>query len=266
MLGAILGDIIGSRFEFSNTAINKDFKLYTKDSTYTDDTVMTLAIADALMCVNNRYDENEVKKMIIQKMKEYGHRYPLAGYGYSFSKWLFSESDQPYGSYGNGSALRVSAIGYMYDNLEDTINAARWSAEVTHNHIEGIKGATATAAIIFLARSGKNKKYISEYIKNNYDYDIDTPLSVLSSRNEHIESCMDSLPKSIVSFLEGNSFIEVIRNAVSLGGDTDTIGAIAGAMAESYYGIPQEYDYIYLNKLDDDMLETIINFKHFINN
>lgn len=158
MLGAILGDIIGSRFEFSNTAINKDFKLYTKDSTYTDDTVMTLAIADALMCVNNRYDENEVKKMIIQKMKEYGHRYPLAGYGYSFSKWLFSESDQPYGSYGNGSAMRVSAIGYMYDNLEDTINAARWSAEVTHNHIEGIKGATAAAAIIFLARSGKNKK------------------------------------------------------------------------------------------------------------
>ena len=113
MLGAILGDIIGSRFEFSNTAINKDFKLYTKDSTYTDDTVMTLAIADALMCVNNRYDENEVKKMIIQKMKEYGHRYPLAGYGYSFSKWLFSESDQPYGSYGNGSAMRVSAIGYI---------------------------------------------------------------------------------------------------------------------------------------------------------
>lgn len=264
MLGAILGDIIGSRYEFSSTGINKDFELYTDESTYTDDTVMTLAIADALMSVKDRNDENEVKSMIIRKMKEYGRRYRYVGYGHVFNKWLISESDKPYGSYGNGSAMRVSAIGYMYDNLEDTIRAARWSAEVTHNHIEGIKGATATAAIIFLARKGKDKKYISEYIKNNYDYNIDTSLDDVSLKHEHVESCMDSLPKAIISFLEGNSFIEVIRNAVSLGGDTDTIGAIAGAMAESYYGIPQEYDYIYLNELDDDMLNTVINFKNFI--
>ena len=220
---------------------------------------MTCAVADAIMNGGSEKD-------FILSMKKYGRMYPHAGYGGRFRVWLRSMDTEPYNSFGNGSAMRVSAIGYMYDNLEDTINAARWSAEVTHNHIEGIKGATATVAIIFLARSGKDKKYISEYIKNNYDYDIDISLNDISLRHEHVKSCMDSLPKAIISFLEGNSFIEVIRNAVSLGGDTDTIGAIAGAMAESYYGIPQEYDYIYLNKLDDDMLETIINFKHFINN
>lgn len=265
MLGAILGDIIGSRFEFSSAAIPKDFKLYTEKSSYTDDTVMTIAIADAMTSVENRYDENEVKAMFIKKMKEYGHRYPYAGYGYAFRNWLFHDTDKPYGSYGNGSAMRVSPVGYMYDSLEDTIKAARWSAEVTHNHIEGIKGATATAAIIYLARNGKDKKDIYEYIRNNYDYDIDIPFSELSLRHEHVESCMDSLPKAIISFLEGDSFIDVIRNAVSLGGDTDTIAAIAGAMAESYYGIPEEYNYIYLQKLDERMLNVIIKFKAFIN-
>ena len=241
MYGAIIGDIVGSRFEFDRGGKKKDFRLFTKYNKFTDDTVMTVAVADALLYSGKDADIETIKKNVINSMVHWAKKYPNAGYGGRFYQWLFHTKERkPYGSYGNGSAMRVSAVGWLYDSLDRTSEVARATAEVTHNHPEGVKGATCTAEVIFLARTQMDKETIKEYIEEHYDYDINTTVDQLRTKHEHIESCQDSMPKALVSFFEGESFEDVIRNAVSLGGDTDTLAAIAGAMAEAYYGIPVE--------------------------
>lgn len=263
MYGAILGDIIGSRFEFDRVGWTKEFELFNEDTVFTDDTVMSVAVAEALVnCKED--DEKVIKNNLIRYMQKWGRKYPGAGYGYNFYHWVFSHNPRPYNSWGNGSAMRVSSIGWLYPTLEKTLEVAKWSAEVSHNHPEGIKGAQCTAAIIYLARTGKDKEYIRSYVINNYGYDFNTTVAELTKKHRHDESCMDSLPKALVAFFEGVSFEDVIRNAVCLGGDTDTIAAIAGSMAEAYFGIPDDLLNECINRVDDEMkivLEQFVCFK-----
>ncbi len=240
MYGAILGDIIGSRFEFDRGGKTKDFRLFTREDSFTDDTVMTLAVGDALLKADREAEPDTIRREVISSMCAWGRKYPRAGYGARFFGWLFGSNHEPYWSYGNGSAMRVSAAGFLYDSLERTREVARATAEVTHNHPEGIKGAECTAAVMFLARTGKTKEEIRAYVEKEFHYDMSRSLEELRRRHEHVESCMDSMPKALTSFLEGESYEDTVRNAVSLGGDTDTLAAIAGAMAEAYYGVPVE--------------------------
>ncbi len=237
MYGAIIGDIIGSRFEFDRGGNTKDFRLFTKHNHFTDDTVMTVPVADALLYSGKDADIDTIKENVKNSMVHWAKKYPRAGYGGRFNQWLHTKDKKPYGSYGNGSAMRVSSAGWLYDSLDRTSEVARATAEVTHNHPEGVKGATCTAEVIYLARTQNTKEEIKEYIEKHYDYDINTTLDELRKKHRHDESCQDSMPKALVSFFEGDSYEDVVRNAVSLGGDTDTLAAIAGAMAEAYYGI-----------------------------
>ena len=239
MYGAVLGDIIGSRFEFDTGDQRTDFELFTSRDYFTDDSVMTAAVAEALLSAD-KDDEKDIKDRLIECMQRWGRKYPDAGYGARFIHWIFSDDPRPYGSYGNGSAMRVSAAGWLYDSLEKTRQIARYTSEVSHDHSEGIKGAECTAAVIYLSRTGRSKEYIKDYVIREFGYDLSETLDELRRRHRHDESCMDSLPKALISFFEGNSYEDVIRKAVSLGGDTDTIAAIAGGMAEGYYEIPEE--------------------------
>ena len=261
MLGAILGDIIGSRFEFDRGGKTKEFKLFTNEDSFTDDTVMTVAVAEGLMNAGTDADEQTIKENLINSMQYWGKKYPYAGYGSRFIHWVHADNPKPYNSFGNGSAMRVSSVGFLYDSLERTLEVARWSAEVSHNHPEGIKGAECTAAVMYLSRTGNTKEYIKDYVLNNYDYDLSESLEQLRARHEHVETCMDSLPKALVSFFEGNSYEDVVRNAVSLGGDTDTLGAIAGAMAEAYYGVPEDIRKEGYGFISEDMKIIIERFK-----
>jgi len=241
MIGAILGDIIGSRFEFDRGGKTKQFELFTAEDYFTDDTVMTVAIAEALMNVERDADVNNIKESCIESMQRWGRKYPNAGYGTRFYHWVFSKNPKPYGSFGNGSAMRVSAAGWLYDTVERTREVARATAEVSHNHPEGIKGAECTAAVIFLSRNGSSKEEIKEYVVREFGYDLSKSVDELRPLHNHVETCMDSLPKALASFFEGDSYEDVVRNAVSLGGDTDTLAAIAGAMAEAFYDVPLQF-------------------------
>lgn len=239
MYGAILGDVIGSRFEFDRGGKTKEFKLFTEQDSFTDDTAMTIAIGEGLMDAGLDASVEDIHHAVIRSMKKWGRKYPDAGYGGRFYNWLFSHwQPRPYGSYGNGSAMRVSAVGWLYDSLERTREVARATAEVTHNHPEGIKGAECTAAVMYMGRTGCSKDEILAYITKEFGYDISENLEQMRERHEHVESCQDSLPKALRSFFDGESYEDVVRNAVSLGGDTDTLAAIAGAMAEAFYGMP----------------------------
>jgi len=240
MLGAILGDIIGSRFEFDIGGKTKEFELFHEDCEFTDDTVITVAVFDGLNNAGINADEETIKTEVIKAMKKWGRLYPRAGYGGMFYQWLRLKNTAPYNSYGNGSAMRVSSVGWLYDSLAKTRAVARLTAEVTHNHPEGIKGAECTASVIYLAREGKTKFDIRDYVTKEFGYDVSESLDSMRKRHKHDETCQDSLPKALVSFFEGNSYEDVVRNAVSLGGDTDTLAAIAGSMAEAMYGIPSE--------------------------
>lgn len=236
--GAIIGDIAGSRFEFDRGGKTKEFEMFTADSTFTDDTVMTIAVANALLRLGEDADEEQVKNTVIAYMQKWGRKYPNAGYGAKFIHWIFAEDPQPYGSFGNGSAMRTSSVGWLYDDLDRTRQVARWVAEVSHNHPEGVKGAECTATVIWMARNGFRKEDIKQAVTEIFEYDISRSVDELRPFHEHIETCMDSMPKALASFFEGESYEDVIRNAISLGGDTDTLAAIAGAMAEAYYGVP----------------------------
>ncbi|OQW92553.1 MAG: hypothetical protein BWK78_01340 [Thiotrichaceae bacterium IS1] len=225
MIGAIAGDIIGSLYEVRPIKF-KDFQLFGTGTTFTDDTVLTVALADSIL--------NGVP--YVDKLKEYHHLYPRAGYGGSFAKWALSESRQPYNSFGNGSAMRVSPIGFAYANLETVLAKAKQSAEVTHNHPEGIKGAQATAAAIFLARTGRDKTAIQKYIEDTFGYDLQTTLEVIRPTYDFDVSCQGSVPQAIRAFLEAEDFEDAIRNAISLGGDSDTQACITGGIAQAFYG------------------------------
>lgn len=260
MFGAILGDIIGSPYEFDMGDKTKDFPLFSKHSHFTDDSVMTIAVAEALMEFADQSDE-EIKGTLIYSMQRWGRKYPNAGYGGMFYYWLREKDPQPYNSFGNGSAMRVSSAGWLYDTLEETRHMARLTAEVSHNHPEGIKGAEATASAIFLARTGKSKDEIHDYIFKEYGYDLSRTCDEIRSTYHHVETCQQTVPEAITAFLDGLDFEDVIRTAVSLGGDCDTLTCIAGGIAEAHYGIPDEMRKECLKRLPKDMAAVLLDFE-----
>ena len=225
MKGAIIGDIIGSRLE-RDGAKDTDFDLFTVDCRYTDDTVLTVAVADAILRQTD----------FAETIMDYANRYPAAGYGGTFKKWMAGEILGPYNSWGNGGAMRVSPVGWLYNDLESVRRVARQTAAVTHNHPEGMKGAEATATAIFLARQGGGKEDIRTFLSREFGYRLDRTIEEIRPDYRFDVSAAGSVPESIIAFLDGNDLLHTIRLAVSLGGDTDTQAAIAGSIAEAFYG------------------------------
>ena len=259
MYGAILGDIIGSPYEFDRGKKTKVFPLFSERSEYTDDTVMTVAVAEAFMDSLGQ-DEETIRKTMVFSMQKWGRRYPDAGYGNMFYGWLRKKYPQPYGSYGNGSAMRVSSAGWLFDTLEETRKMARLSASVTHDHPEGLKGAEATASAIYMARTGKSKDEIREYIIREFGYDLSRTCDEIRPGYYHQESCQKTVPEAITAFLEGTDFEDVIRTAVSLGGDCDTLTCIAGGIAEAFYGVPPELKSSCETLIPEDMRNVLRRF------
>ena len=262
MYGAILGDMIGSPYEFdSNNIKTKDFELFSERSEYTDDSVMTIAVAEGLMNCGTDADEETMKKAIVAAMKKYGGRYPFAGYGAKFSMWLHEEEPKPYNSYGNGSAMRVSPAAWLcQDDLRQMLRVSAVTAEVSHNHPEGIKGAQAAASVIFMAIHGVSKEEIKETVAKTFGYDLNRTCDMIRPDYHHVESCQQTVPEAIIAFLEGDSFEDVIRNAVSLGGDSDTLACIAGSMAEAFYGVPENLKQEARDRLPDDLRSVLDRF------
>ena len=265
MYGAILGDIIGSPYEFDMGDKTKNFPLFLESSTYTDDTVMTLAVAAAFMRTRPDMTDEEIRKELVLFLQYYGRHYPHAGYGCMFSRWLESDDPKPYNSYGNGSAMRVSPAAWLFDDLDTVRRMARLSAEVTHNHPEGIKGAEATASAIFLARTGCTKAQIRAYIEEQFGYDLSRTCDEIRQNYRHVESCQETVPEAITAFLEGDSFEDVIRTAVSLGGDCDTLTAIAGSIAEGFYGVSEELKVRCRERLPKKLLDVLLAFDSIMN-
>lgn len=266
MYGAILGDIIGSPFEFDRGDKTKDFKLFSRRSHFTDDSVMTLAVCEALLKVGQDATVKEIEDAVISSMQSWGRRYPHAGYGGYFRRWLTACHPEPYNSFGNGSAMRVSAAGGLYDSLEKTRTVAKATANVTHNHPEGIKGAEATASAIFMARNGSSKKEIKKYIENEFHYDLNRTLDEIRPSYHMDETCQKTVPEAIIAFLEATDFEDAIRNAVSLGGDTDTLGAITGSIAEAYYRIPEWLMTECRKRINRDMRVVLDDFNDALSN
>ena len=279
MLGAIVGDIVGSVYEWNNIK-TKDFPLFREDCFFTDDTVMTCAVAEAIM---NGGKEDD----FIDAMKKYGKMYPDAGYGARFSNWIESDNREPYYSFGNGSAMRVSPCAWVMDcgfcartgMMPSTRNLARLSAEITHNHPEGIKGAMATTDAIFMCRyffggycgdyeqSIKNnptecKRRIKDYIEKEYGYDLSQTLDEIRPRYHFNETCQETVPQAIIAFLESTDFEDAIRNAISLGGDSDTLAAITGSIAEAAYGIPDWIKDKAYSYLDESLKDVVMRWEN----
>jgi len=259
MLGAIIGDIAGSRFEWNNNK-NKNFELlsHLKGCKPTDDSIMSLAIAQAILDSND--DISQLGQNAIAKMQELGRKYPHAGYGGHFHAWLYENNPQPYNSWGNGSAMRVSPCGFAANSIEEVIAMSKAVTEVTHNHPEGIKGAEATAVAIFLAREGKSIVEIRDFIEKHY-YRIRFKLADIRASYTFDVSCQGSVPQALEAFFESTSFEDTIRNAISIGGDSDTIAAIAGGIAEAYYGVPSDIRKLALTFLDVNQLEILNSFE-----
>ena len=261
MLGAIFGDIVGSVYEVNNTK-REDFPLLSKWSHPTDDSMMTLAVAKALMKTWGRSDD-EIKAELVRSMQLQGRRHPHAGYGRAFAKWLYDNNPQPYNSFGNGSAMRVSPVGWLYQTLEDTLHVAALTAEVTHNHPEGIKGAQAIAASVFLARAGASKEEIFVYAMKFYGEKMVRTLEEIRPGYEFDVSCQGSVPEAIIAFYESQSYEDAIRKAVSIGGDSDTIACMAGAIAEAFYGMPGKLKRKALQILDPYCADIVRQFRQF---
>lgn len=251
MLGAIAGDVIGSVHEGSGTK-TKDFPLFVEDSRFTDDNVLTVAVAECLLRNGNYID----------LYHDYFHAYLLAGYGGSFIRWAGYRRRDPYNSWGNGSAMRVSPIGLACGSLDDVLAQARESAEVTHNHPEGIRGAQATATAVFLARSGWTKADIKGHIEREFGYNLSERLDDIREGYRFDVSCQGSVPQSIIAFLEADGFEDAVRNAISLGGDADTMACIAGGIAEAFFGgVPEEIASRTLAALDERLLGVVNEFR-----
>jgi ADP-ribosylglycohydrolase len=269
MIGAVIGDVIGSVFEWHNVKTT-DFELFSRESRFTDDTVMTIAVADALMSKehyrNPIRDELESRRTYGAKLKEYGHKYPDAGYGNMFMEWVKSDTNKPYRSYGNGSAMRVSPIGFALNSLDEVLKEAKRSARVTHNHPEGIKGAQAVAAAIFLAKTGESKQGIKCRVEKMFKYNLSRSLDEIRPLYKFDSSCRGSVPEAIIAFLESESFEDAIRKAISIGGDSDTIACIAGGIAQAYYKkIPYDIVNDTFFRLDIGLKKVIREFNHRYN-
>jgi ADP-ribosylglycohydrolase len=251
MLGAIAGDIIGSVHEGAGTK-TKDFPLFVADSQFTDDTVLTVAVAERMLFGGDYSD----------LFHDYFHAYPLAGYGGSFIRWAGNRRREPYNSWGNGSAMRVSPIGIAGESMDAVLAEARASAEVTHNHPEGVRGAQATAAAVFLARSGFTKVDIKAHIEREYGYNLSERLDDIRERYEFDVSCQGSVPQSMIAFLNAENYEDAVRNAISLGGDADTMACIAGGIAEAFFGgVPAEIEARTLAALDDRLRSVLNSFR-----
>ena len=254
IIGAIAGDIVGSTHEFYPIK-TKEFNLFSKKSVFTDDTVMTLAIAKWLC------EDKTSKDVLIKNLKYFGNRYPNAGYGGMFKKWLSQESPEGYGSWANGSAMRVSPCAWVAESLEEAQELAKLSAVVTHDHPEGVKGALATSDAIYLARLGATKDEIREHVEVRYGYDLNRTVDEIRPIYSFDVSCAGSVPESIICFLDAKDYEDTIRNAVSLGGDADTQAAIAGSIASAYWEVPKTIAYKSIHRLDYFLLNVFIEFE-----
>lgn len=241
MIGAIAGDIIGSRWEF-NPIKSADFELFGSGCRFTDDTVLTIALAEAILTGED----------YISLLKQYCRSFPNVGYGGTFSKWAASPHTEPYNSFGNGAAMRISPVGFYYESLEEVLAKAKYFTAVTHNHPEGIKGAQATAAAIFLARNGSSKEEIRRYVTDSFGYDLNRTCNQIRPNYSFDVTCQGTVPEAIICFLEAADYESAVRLAVSLGGDSDTLACITGGIAEGFYGVPQwiedkALEYLYLD-------------------
>jgi len=257
VIGAITGDIVGSVYEFHDHK-SKDFELFKEKCFFTDDSVMSIAVLKALSLYSRDGDMQAFKKIVIDCMQEIGRKYPHCGYGSGFSSWMFSDYPKPYNSYGNGSAMRISAVGFYAKSKQEVIELSRAVSEVSHNHVEGIKGAEATAMAIFLARQGVYKQEIRKYITQTYYPELDG-MTVDGVRKDYYfnATCQQTVPQALLCFFEAEDFEDAIRNGISIGGDSDTICAILGGVAEAYFGVPswiQESAWYFL----DDYLKAQI--------
>ena len=257
MLGAIIGDIVGSRFEWNNHR-DKDFELFTNGCFPTDDSIMSLAIAKAIIA--SKPDFSDLSDNAVKCMQSIGRNYPDCGYGGRFYGWMFSDDPRPYNSYGNGSAMRVSAAGFVARSLEEAKLLSKLVTEVTHNHPEGIKGAEATAVAIYMAKTGSSIFEIKDYINENY-YPMNFTLDEIRDTYRFNETCQDTIPQALQAFFESSGFEDAIRNAISIGGDSDTLAAICGSVAEAYYGIPDDIRKQALTFLDKDLLKLLTLFE-----
>ena len=249
MIGAIAGDIIGSVYEWQNIK-TKQFELFHPDCFFTDDTVLTVALAESILTGTD----------YVSLMKAYYRRYPGAGYGGYFRRWAEADESHPYNSWGNGAAMRISSVGFAFNTLDEVLLRAAEYTGVTHNHAEGIRGAQATAAAIFLARTGSAKDHIKQYTATTYGYDLSRSVDEIRPTYEFDESCQGTVPQAIVCFLESNSFEDAIRNAISLGGDSDTLASITGGIAEAHYGVPRAIVDRVLSILDEDLRGVTARF------
>ena len=266
MIGAIIGDVVGSRYEFDNIK-TKRFPLFSEMCMFTDDSVMTAAVANALL--QSMEEKRPFKDTVTEQMRFFGRKYPHAGYGRRFFGWLEDEDPKPYNSLGNGSAMRVSPCGLVAKTLDEALELARLSAEPTHDHPEGIKGAQAVAAAIYLARTGKSKEEIRDCIEESF-YTLDFTLDEIRPTYSFNETCPGSVPQAIEAFLESEDFEDAIRNAVSIGGDSDTIAAIAGSIAWSYYGREgltedmRHFQEVAKSFLNADLLDVLERFERLL--
>ena len=261
MIGAVLGDIVGSRFEFHNH-LSKDFQFIARGCGFTDDSVMTCAVAQALM--DSKEDFSDLSEKAIAAMQRIGRQFPNCGYGARFYRWMFSDDPQPYNSCGNGSAMRISPVGFAAADVEE---AKRLSAAVTcisHDHPEGMKGAEATAVAIVLARQGKSKAEIRTAMEAYYDLSMTVDEYRSQWQGHGREICQVAVPQALTCFLEGDSYEDVIRNCISIGGDSDTIAAIAGGIAEAFYGVPEEYADMARTMLDEQLAAVYDAFQKWL--
>ncbi len=250
MLGAIIGDVLGSTFEFYPMKTKK-FELLDNKSHFTDDTVMTVAVADSIM--------NEVP--YTESLQQWGRKYPRAGYGGWFRKWIHQDDPKPYNSFGNGSAMRCSSVGWLLDDEESVLDEAKKSAEITHNHPEGIKGAQAVALGVLMGRKGSSKKEIKGKLEKLFGYNLNQKLEQIIPSYTFDSTCQGSVPQAIIAFLESTDFEDAIRNAISLGGDADTQACITGSLAEAHYqNIPEEISSFVRWRIEDDLLAVMAKF------
>lgn len=263
MIGAIAGDVVGSRFEFHNIKTKK-FEMFTKENRFTDDTVMTCAVAEALMRSWRKDKFETLSEVAKDTLRDVGYWYPRCGYGRRFCGWMFGDDAEPYNSYGNGSAMRISAVGDIARSIDEAIELSRAVTAVTHNHPEGIKGAEAVAVANFLARTGKDKEEIKSFIENGY-YDLSKTVDEYREEldGHGREVCQVSVPQALRCFYEGENYEDVIRNCISIGGDSDTIAAIAGGVAEAYYGVPFDFQKKVWSYLDDNLKGIVYRFGEF---